>query len=89
MPYTTPPPCCRPGCRFVRSPRRRRDGTEDLPKHCSAECSAYMLRAKRALRHNDGVEAAELLRLSDVLDARKSKRERVPEVFTQDRAKAE
>lgn len=89
MPYATMPECRRPSCRFLRAPRRRRDGTEDLPKFCSAECSAYMFRARRALRHSDGGEAAELLRLSDVLDARKSKRERVPEVFTHDRAKAE
>ena len=89
MPYKTMPECRRPSCRFPRAPRRRRDGTEDLPKHCSAECAAFMLRAKRALRHGDGAEAAELLRLSDLLDARKNKYERVPDVFTHGRAKAE
>ncbi|MEU3297327.1 hypothetical protein ABZ722_33965 [Streptomyces longwoodensis] len=89
MPYAVMPECRRPSCHFLRAPRRRQDGTEDLPKHCSAECAAFMLRARRALRHHDGAEAAELLRLSDVLDARKNKFQRVPEVFTVDRSKAE
>jgi len=89
MPYDVMPECRRPSCRFLRAPRRRQDGTETLPKFCTAECAAYMLRAKRALRRKDGAEAAELLRLSDVLDARKSKHERVPDVFTHDRERAE
>jgi hypothetical protein len=47
-----------------------------------------MYRAKRALRDEDGAEAAELLRLADVLDARKYAYERVPEVFKHGREKA-
>ncbi|MFF3330008.1 hypothetical protein ACFYWX_10685 [Streptomyces sp. NPDC002888] len=44
-------------------------------------------RAHRALKENDVDEAAELMRLSALLDARKNPRDRVPGIF-QDEAEA-
>ncbi|MFJ8808501.1 hypothetical protein [Streptomyces sp. NPDC102490] len=49
---------------------------------CSAECSVWAIRAKWADRNGDKEEAAELMRLLALLDARRSPRERVTDVFT-------
>jgi hypothetical protein len=43
-----------------------------------------MARAHKALRDNDGAEAAELLRLGKMLDARRTKYIRVDEILRRD-----
>ncbi|MFF9171735.1 MULTISPECIES: hypothetical protein [unclassified Streptomyces] len=78
---TPPQPCNRPGCRFERMRTRQRDGKYRRRQQCSPECRTWMRRAERALNGNDGAEAAELLRLSAVLDARRWPTERVAEIF--------
>lgn len=73
-------PCPRPGCKFPRN--FKTDGLGDLKiqPNCSFACTVWLRRAKAALRGdhpNPGEEAAELLRLSDLLDARKTPREHI------------
>jgi hypothetical protein len=48
----------------------------------------WLRRAERALGGNDAAEAAELMRLSALLDARRWPTERVVEVFETDRTDA-
>ncbi|GGN38147.1 hypothetical protein [Streptomyces fuscichromogenes] len=74
-------PCQRPSCPFPRKQQTTPDGKSKLPRYCSADCSVYMIRARRALRRNDGVEAAELVRLWDALNARKRPTDHIDEVF--------
>lgn len=76
------PVCKRPGCPFTRFMRTGPKGSARLSKHCSAECSVYMIRARKALRESDGEEAAELLRLAKLLDARTTQFARVSGIFT-------
>jgi hypothetical protein len=47
-----------------------------------------MARAKRADRNGDAVEAAELLRLAALLDARESPEKEVPGIFTRPKVAA-
>ncbi|MFE6363005.1 hypothetical protein ACFVP3_23780 [Streptomyces sp. NPDC057806] len=47
-----------------------------------------MLRAKHADRNGDAIEAAELLRLAELLDARRDPTVEVPKVFTRPREDA-
>ncbi|MGY4927731.1 hypothetical protein [Streptomyces sp. 900105755] len=75
-------PCKRPSCKFTRTERTTSDGKRKLPRYCSADCSVYMARAKRALHEGDGAHAAELNGLWDALNARKEPTEHVPELFT-------
>jgi hypothetical protein len=82
MEYATSSTCRRTGCRFARGQRRRANGS--LTPWCGAACYTWSARARRATRAGDVVEAAELLRLSDLLDARTNPREFVPGVFLDD-----
>ncbi|CAL9377719.1 hypothetical protein SUDANB43_00990 [Streptomyces sp. enrichment culture] len=74
--------CIRPGCNFPRRPDTRANSRYRYRLDCSAECSVWALRAKWADRNGDEVEAAELMRLLALLDARRSPRDRVTDVFT-------
>lgn len=74
-------PCRRPGCSFPRMFSRRRGGNYRKRPHCSQECRIWLRRAARASRNGDAVEAAEVMRLSVILDARTSPLDQVPEVF--------
>lgn len=74
--------CERQGCRFPRSYRQLpAGGGYRRQRHCSAECYVVSRRAHGALAAGNGEEAAKLLQLFARLDARRSPRERVPEVF--------
>ncbi|MFF0837477.1 hypothetical protein ACFYWF_31580 [Streptomyces sp. NPDC003344] len=73
--------CERRSCRFPRSYRQHPKGGYRRQRHCSAECYVVARRAHGALAAGNGEEAAKLLRLIALLDARKSPLERVPEVF--------
>ncbi|MGW5651988.1 hypothetical protein [Streptomyces humi] len=75
-------PCKRTSCKFPRTTYTTTDGKRRLPRYCSASCSVYVARAKRALRYGDAAEAAELNRLWDALNARTEPAERVPGLFT-------
>lgn len=73
--------CQRPGCEFPRGYRQHPSGGYRRQRHCSAECYVAERRAHGALAAGNGDEAAKLLQLIALLDARKSPQERVPEVF--------
>lgn len=66
--YTT---CRRPGCRFPRSRQTRGKQVGQLKRECSAECTSWCIRARRAVETNDAAEAAWLMRLNAALDARR------------------
>lgn len=78
----TPRPCVRPGCDFPRRPDTRPNSKYTTRLECSPQCSVWMLRAKWADRKDDAKEAAELMRLVPLLDARRHAMEQVPGVFT-------
>lgn len=82
MEFATSPTCDRAGCRFERGKRRRANGA--VTQWCSAACYRWSVRARCAMRASDVVEAAELLRLSELLDARSNPWEFVPGVFPED-----
>ncbi|MFJ2737312.1 hypothetical protein [Streptomyces sp. NPDC087317] len=81
-------PCRRPGCTFDRAYLKCDDGSYRRQRNCSAVCRLWFLRAKRAAKRNDVEEAAELLRLAALLDARRSPREKVPGFFKDDEVHA-
>lgn len=85
---TTARTCIRPGCNFPRRPDTRPNSGHRYRLECSPECSVWLLRAKWADRNGDKVEAAELMQLVALIDARRSPLERVQGVFTKDRAGA-
>ncbi|MEW2257244.1 hypothetical protein [Streptomyces sp. NPDC047869] len=74
-------PCKRAGCRFTRGHRRTSDGQYKQLRMCSPHCRVWDMRAHRALKNGNADEAAELMRLSALLDARRSPREEVPGIF--------
>lgn len=80
-----PQPCKRPGCTFDRAYLTCDDGSYRRQRNCSAACRIWLLRAKRADKQGDSAEAAELMRLSELLDARRHPRDHVPGIFTEDR----
>ncbi|MFE6471498.1 hypothetical protein ACFVGP_09085 [Streptomyces rochei] len=77
-----PKKCYRRGCDFPRRPDTRARSQYTHRLECSPECSVWVLRAKWADRNDDAKEAAELMRLSALLDARRSPMEQVPGIFT-------
>jgi hypothetical protein len=79
--YTT---CRRPGCQFPR--QRRTHGTKRgrLQRECSTSCMIWLVRARSALEKGSADEAAELLRLSGALDARRRPEQPVPGLIKQD-----
>lgn len=82
MELATTRKCGRPGCTFERGQRRRANGT--LTPWCGAACYTWTSRARHASRIGDSAEAAELLRVADLLDERSNPREWVPGVFLED-----
>ncbi|MFD8262334.1 hypothetical protein ACFV19_26190 [Streptomyces griseoluteus] len=73
--------CQRRGCNFPRSYLPHPEGGYRRQRHCSAECYVAERRAHHALAAGNGDEAAKLLEIIALLDARKSPLERVPDVF--------
>ncbi len=73
--------CERPGCKWDRSYRTDRNGELRRTRHCSAECFVWCRRAHGAVAAGSGDVAVKLLWLSELLDARRSPDDRVPEVF--------
>lgn len=74
--------CQRFGCKFSRSYRKHPAGGYRRQRHCSPECYVWCRRALGATEAGNGIEAAKLLELEKLLDARTNPRERVPEIFT-------
>ncbi|MGX1472398.1 UNVERIFIED_CONTAM: hypothetical protein RKD50_001206 [Streptomyces canus] len=85
MKPTAEPTCRRPGCVRPRGERRRRGGRSGRTHWCSAACFVWTARARVASRDADVEEAAELMRLAELLDARTNTREFVPGIFVEDR----
>lgn len=81
-----PEACKRPGCLFQRSYIQARDGGYRRQRHCSKQCYVWCRRATHVAREGTEEEAAELLRLSDLLDARKTPGTYVPGVLNRDEA---
>ncbi len=78
--------CKRPGCRFGRSYIKAAQGGYRRQRHCSLSCYVWCRRASGAVKHGDATEAAELLRLSDLLDTRRAPTETVAGVITGDKS---
>lgn len=72
--------CRRPGCYFERSYMKDAAGKKRLKRHCGVLCYVWCRRAAGAMKYGDTDGAAELLRLSRLLDARMSPTEFVPGV---------
>ncbi|MGW3989084.1 hypothetical protein [Streptomyces sp. NPDC004830] len=81
MDYRPAHPCKRAGCRFARELRRTPHGHYKRLKMCSPHCRVWDLRAHRAAKNGNADEAAELLRLSELLDARQTPSDEVPGIF--------
>ena len=73
--------CQRPGCKFDRTYREHPRGGYRRQRHCSAECYVWCRRAHGASEAGNGAEAAKLMRISALLDSRKSPSDRVFEAF--------
>lgn len=77
----TSKPCRRKGCAFEGRLRSLPSGGYRQMPFCSMACQVVSRRAQEALRTKDAREVAECLRLFDALDARKSPRDIVPNLF--------
>lgn len=77
-------PCRRSGCEFPRGVRPSPGRKSGRQRFCSAACSVWSTRARRAEREGDVPEAMELLRLSGLLDVRITPRDWVPGIFLED-----
>lgn len=78
-----PLPCKRPGCAFQRGYEEASNGSYRRQRHCSVACYVWCRRAAHVAKQSGpeaDEEAAELLRLSDLLDARPDRFEPVPGV---------
>lgn len=86
----TPQPCKRPGCEFPR--RYTQSATQGYRRrqHCGGPCWVWCARARKVEvsdAPDAGAQAAELLRLSDLLDARRSPNEAVPGLYLDDESR--
>lgn len=79
-----PQPCKRPGCRFERRYEQSSAGGYRRRTHCGGPCWVWCARARKVAASEGPqaeAEAAELLRLSALLDARKGPAGVVPGLY--------